>query len=89
MQRVSGIGGLFFKANEPKKLAKWYSDHLGVDLEETLFRGKIAPDMIPDLVLRCTKCTDPEACARLLASTERLEAAPSFCVNRETLEKLR
>ena len=32
MQRVSGIGGLFFKANDPKTLAKWYSDHLGVDL---------------------------------------------------------
>ena len=32
MQRVSEIGGLFFKADDPKKLAKWYCDHLGIDL---------------------------------------------------------
>ena len=65
------------------------SDRLGVDLEEGVFRGEIAPDLIPDLVLRCTKCTDPEGCARKLAANAQLDAAPSYCVNRDTLEKLR
>jgi glyoxylase I family protein len=32
MEKVTGIGGLFFRAKDPKVLAKWYSDHLGVDL---------------------------------------------------------
>jgi hypothetical protein len=32
MEKVTGIGGLFFRANDPKVLATWYSDHLGVDL---------------------------------------------------------
>jgi glyoxylase I family protein len=32
MEKVTGIGGLFFRARNPKVLAKWYSDHLGVDL---------------------------------------------------------
>jgi glyoxylase I family protein len=32
MEKVNGIGGLFFRANDPKALAKWYSDHLGNDL---------------------------------------------------------
>ncbi len=32
MEKVTGIGGLFFRAKDPKILAKWYSDHLGVDL---------------------------------------------------------
>jgi glyoxylase I family protein len=32
METVTGIGGLFFRATEPKVLAKWYSDHLGVNL---------------------------------------------------------
>ena len=31
-EKVTGIGGLFFRAKDPKVLAKWYSDHLGVDL---------------------------------------------------------
>ena len=31
MQRVSGIGGLFFRANDPEALGRWYAEHLGVD----------------------------------------------------------
>ena len=30
MERVTGIGGVFFKAREPKKMAAWYRDHLGI-----------------------------------------------------------
>ena len=32
MERVQGIGGFFFKAKDPKALAKWYADNLGVTL---------------------------------------------------------
>jgi predicted enzyme related to lactoylglutathione lyase len=28
MKRVTGIGGLFFKAKDPKKLQAWYQKHL-------------------------------------------------------------
>lgn len=34
MKRVTGIGGIFFKAKDPAKLAAWYRDHLGLKLEE-------------------------------------------------------
>jgi predicted enzyme related to lactoylglutathione lyase len=30
MERVEGIGGFFFRAHDPKTLAQWYQDHLGV-----------------------------------------------------------
>ncbi len=30
MQRVTGIGGIFFKANDPQKLKAWYRDPLGM-----------------------------------------------------------
>jgi len=30
MERVTGMGGFFFRAKDPKALRKWYSDHLGV-----------------------------------------------------------
>jgi predicted enzyme related to lactoylglutathione lyase len=33
MKRVTGIGGIFFKANDPKALQAWYRDHLGVDVQ--------------------------------------------------------
>jgi glyoxylase I family protein len=30
MERVLGIGGLFFKARDADGLTRWYADHLGV-----------------------------------------------------------
>ena len=30
MERVTGIGGVFFRARDPKALAAWYEEHLGV-----------------------------------------------------------
>jgi glyoxylase I family protein len=32
MEKVTGIGGLFFRARDPKALAEWYSKYLGVDV---------------------------------------------------------
>lgn len=31
--RITGIGGIFFKAKDPKALAAWYRDVLGLPLE--------------------------------------------------------
>lgn len=32
MKRVTGIGGIFFKAKDPEKLRAWYQKHLGLEL---------------------------------------------------------
>ena len=34
MERVLGIGGVFFRAREPERLRAWYAEHLGVELED-------------------------------------------------------
>lgn len=34
MKRVTGIGGIFFKSEDPKALGAWYRDHLGLDVCE-------------------------------------------------------
>ncbi len=34
MERVVGVGGIFFKASDPEKLKAWYRDHLGVPVDE-------------------------------------------------------
>lgn len=31
MKRVTGIGGIFFKCKDPKKVTEWYHQHLGLD----------------------------------------------------------
>jgi glyoxylase I family protein len=30
MEKVSGIGGFFFRARDPASLASWYEQHLGI-----------------------------------------------------------
>jgi len=32
MPNVNGIGGFFFRAQDPEKLAHWYQQHLGITL---------------------------------------------------------
>jgi predicted enzyme related to lactoylglutathione lyase len=34
MKRVTGIGGIFFKAQDPVALRAWYQTHLGIDVLE-------------------------------------------------------
>ena len=37
MERVQGIGGVFFRARDPAALAKWYETHLGVTRTPTSY----------------------------------------------------
>ncbi len=49
MKRVTGIGGIFIKSADTKRLRDWYQKHLGIEIEEwggTAFRwtGPHNPD---------------------------------------------
>ena len=35
MEKVSGIGGLFFRTHDPDAVGKWYLQHLGISLTPT------------------------------------------------------
>jgi predicted enzyme related to lactoylglutathione lyase len=34
MNRVTGIGGIFFTAKDPKAMQAWYKRHLGIDVQD-------------------------------------------------------
>ena len=34
MKRVTGIGGIFFKAKDPAARGAWYKQHLGIDVQK-------------------------------------------------------
>jgi len=34
MKRVTGIGGIFFQAQDPVSLRAWYKTHLGIDVQD-------------------------------------------------------
>ena len=47
MKRVSGLGGIFFKADHPEKLYAWYEKHLGLQRqaqEAVVFNWRQADD---------------------------------------------
>jgi hypothetical protein len=48
MEKVTGIGGLFFRAHDPKALGHWYQQHLGISLtpsshEESVWQQEAGP----------------------------------------------
>jgi len=67
MRRVTGLGGVFFKTNDPQKMYEWYDRHLGIkkgehgvsflwrDAEDTKKTGMTAWALFP----RDTKYFDP------------------------------
>ncbi|MBK9733275.1 MAG: VOC family protein [Chitinophagaceae bacterium] len=46
MKRVTSIGGIFFKCNDPKKMNEWYNTHLGFNTNQygTVFEWRQAGD---------------------------------------------
>ena len=34
MKKVTGIGGIFFKSDDPEKIKKWYKKNLGLTIDE-------------------------------------------------------
>ncbi|MDB5200920.1 MAG: lactoylglutathione lyase [Ferruginibacter sp.] len=46
LKRVTGVGGIFFKSQHPKKLKAWYRDHLGLQIDQygTTFEWRLATD---------------------------------------------
>lgn len=53
MQRVTGIGGIFFKSPDPKRLGDWYREHLGLDVTDwggVVFQWG-GPDSAPGMTL--------------------------------------
>ena len=50
MERITGIGGIFFKARDPERLSAWYREHLGIAAEgghaDFAWREHVRPDQI-------------------------------------------
>lgn len=43
MARATGIGGLFFRADDPDALSAWYARHLGIDMSSGVWMQEAGP----------------------------------------------
>src|SRR3981081_1737335 len=41
MEKVTGIGGFFFRAKDPKALGRWYQQHLGISLTPSSYEDSV------------------------------------------------
>jgi predicted enzyme related to lactoylglutathione lyase len=58
MEQVLGIGGVFFKARDPKALAAWYRENLGVPVEPGQCYGTFASAAVGEQTAWSTFPTD-------------------------------
>jgi predicted enzyme related to lactoylglutathione lyase len=57
MKRVTGLGGVFFKCDDPEKMKEWYKNHLGIDAGQygAVFKWR-SPE---DKEIMCTTAWNP------------------------------
>lgn len=44
MQKITGVGGVFFKARDPQRLMEWYDQHLGLQFQHGFTQLQWADD---------------------------------------------
>ena len=70
MERVTGIGGLFFAAADPDAVSRWYAEHLGVDPVPETYGGR-----------SWQQEAGPTVVAAMPVGTEHLGPGRSWAVN--------
>jgi len=61
---------------------------LGADLDDAELRGDLPPEMRDEMLLACTGCAEPCACAQWLDQTAQADTAPGYCRNRDILHAI-
>lgn len=74
--------------NRARTLYARMNDALGRDLDTALMTGEITLEDIRAGEERCAGCTGADDCARRLEGATDLDGPPSYCRNRDELERL-
>ncbi len=60
MQKVTGIGGIFFKCDDPQRMNEWYAEHLGLPTSQCGATFEWRPVDNPAQTGSTTWCTFPQ-----------------------------
>ncbi|MCF3596207.1 DUF6455 family protein [Rhodobacteraceae bacterium LMO-12] len=82
--------GIFSKLAASADLVGGLSARLGVDMNAPMMRNpEQAAIEYRGMVLRCAGCTDQADCAERQANSDRFDAAPDYCLNKDILDQAR
>ena len=71
MARVTGIGGVFLKARDPKALTAWYAQHLGIQMADYGGATFLWSDEVPATTGQTAWMLFPDASKHFGAETQR------------------
>ena len=71
MERVSGIGGVFFRAADPGALKRWYEEHLGVTMTPTDYAQQSWQQEAGTTVLSCFPATRHDFCWPVIGADDQ------------------
>lgn len=77
----------FQKMSDSTGLVSGMAERLDIDLEARMAQSETAGRSYLNMVMRCSKCSDHAACARLQDENPLLDAAPDFCMNKDVLSR--
>ena len=70
------------------RLVERMADTLGIDLAEKMMMGQLPPEQYRAAAIRCTGCTETDACASWVdAHPEGAALAPDYCRNKAQFER--
>jgi len=76
--------GLITKLSRSSDLVSGMSQRLGVSVvDDGAADAEWAAQSYRAMVLRCSTCTEQDACTRLQADHPTLDTAPAYCRNRD------
>ncbi len=79
---------VFSRIDRHARLVERMADTVGVDLAEESLRGRMPPQEYRAAVLRCTGCSQVDACCSWLeAHPDGAVAPPDYCRNKITFER--
>lgn len=79
MERVTGIGGIFFKARDPAALAAGYRQHLGIESKDAIAEFEWREKDAPEVNCRTQPGCPPEAAQVSRASRTIIAARTAVC----------
>ena len=80
--------GLISKLAGSADLVNGMADRVGLDLGEAVMRNpELVGPQYREMVVRCSTCTDQDACTQLQKSCDHLDAAPAYCRNKDIMDQ--
>ncbi len=82
----------FARMDAHAELVNGMADAIGVDMAEEVLAGRMPPEEVRSLVLRCVGCADVTRCRHFLADhaiAHDAAAAPDFCRNKARMDLLK